>query len=164
MVRAIQLEWIFIQRVTWDTGDAFAKVENIILETFLPRLFFGKTTTLSPVVGALSTMPVNKSGLGLLNPVTSSQYKYLSSLWGSAELARAVTGGGAFSNADHLRTLSEERCDGKKDRDFAHKYRLKGLVRDLKGTYKRLLLRAKSTGAWMSVRGTTVSGTVLSTT
>ena len=26
------------------------------LETFLPRLFFGKTKTLSPIVGTLSTM------------------------------------------------------------------------------------------------------------
>ena len=42
--------------------------------------------------------------------------------------------------------------------------RLKGLVSNLKGTEKRLLLRAKSTGAWLSVCGTKVSGTVLSTT
>ena len=71
VVHEIQPEWIFLQCVTWDTGDAFAGVEKMIRETFLPRLFFGKTKTPSPVVGALSTMPVNKSGLRLLNPVTS---------------------------------------------------------------------------------------------
>ena len=92
-------------------------------------------------------MPVNKSGLELLNPVTSAQEKYLISTRGSTELVRAVTGGGAFSNSDHLRTLSEEQRDGKKDRDVVHKSRLKGLVSDLKGNDKRLLLRAKSTGA-----------------
>ena len=101
-------------------------------------------------------MPVNKSGLVLLNPVTSSQEKCLSSIRGSAELVRAVTGGGAFSNADHLRTLSEERRGGKK-----HEYRFKGWVRNIKGTDKRLLLCAKITAAWLIVRGTTVSGTVL---
>ena len=73
-------------------------------------------------------------------------------------------GGGAFSNANHFRTLSDEKHDGNKYWDVAHKSRLKGLVRDLKGTDKRLLLRAKSTGAWMSVRGTIVSGTALSAT
>ena len=73
-------------------------------------------------------------------------------------------GGGSLSNADHLKTLSEEHRDRKKYRDVAKKYRLKGLVQDLKGTDKRLLLRAKSTGAWLSIRATTVSGTVLSTT
>ena len=79
VVRAIQSEWIFLQRVTWYMGNAFAGVDKMIRETFLPRLFSGKTKTLSPIVGALSTIPVNKFGLGLLNPVTSSQEKYLSS-------------------------------------------------------------------------------------
>ena len=79
-------------------------------------------------------------------------------------MVRAVTGGGAFSNADHLWTISEEQRDGKKDRDVAHKYRLKGLVRGLKFTDKHLLLRAKITGVWLNVCGTTVSGTVLSAT
>ena len=30
VVRAIQSDWIFLQRVTWDTGDAFAGVEKVI--------------------------------------------------------------------------------------------------------------------------------------
>ena len=134
----------------------------MICETFLSRLFFGKTTP--PVVGTLSTMIVKKSGLGLLNPVTSAQEKYLSSQWGSVELVRAVMGVGAFSNADHLRTLSEEFRDGNKDQDVAYESKLKVLVSDLKVTDKRLLLRAKITCAWMSVTGTTVSGIVLSAT
>ena len=74
---------------------------------------------------------------------------------GRTELLWAVIGGGALSNADHLYTLSEERRDGKKDQDVVHKSILKGLVQNFKGTDKRLLLRAKSTGAWMSVCGTT---------
>ena len=53
-------------------------------------------------------MPVNKYGLVLLKPVTLAQEKYLSSQRGSTELVWAVTVGGAFSNTDHLRTLSEK--------------------------------------------------------
>ena len=164
MVRAIQPEWIFIQRITWDTGDSFGGVEKMIRKTFLLRLFFGKTKTLSPLVGALSAMPVRKSGLGLLNPVTAYQEKYLSSTRGSAELIRAVTGGGGLSNTNHLRTLSEERHGVKEARDVAYESRLKGLLSNLQGTGKQLLLRAKSTGAWLIVCGTTVSGSVLSST
>ena len=44
------------------------------------------------------------------------------------ELIRAMTGGGVFSNYDHLRTLVEERRDGKKDQDDANETKLKGLV------------------------------------
>ena len=71
-------------------------------------------------------------------------------------------GGGAFSNAHHLRNLSEERRDGKKDQDVAYESKLKVLVSDIKVNDKRLFLRAKSTGACLRVRGTKVSGTVLS--
>ena len=73
-------------------------------------------------------------------------------------------GRGVFSNAEHLRTLSEERRDGKKSRDVAYKSRLMGLVRDLQDTDKPPLLLSKITGAWLIVHGTTVSGTVLSAT
>ena len=96
--------------------------------------------------------------------MTSSQEKYLSSTQGRAELIQAVTGGGGFSYSDHFQTLSEERRDRKEYRDVAYKYVLKDLVSNLKGTYKHILLHAKITGACMSVRGTTVSGTVLSAT
>ena len=108
MVCAIQSEWIFLQRVTWDTGDVFAGVDKMIRETFLPRLFFRKTKTLSSVVGALCTMPVKKSVMGLLNPVASAQEKFLRSTRDSAELLQVVPGGGGFSSANHLWTLSEE--------------------------------------------------------
>ena len=75
-----------------------------------------------------------------------------------------MTGGGEFSNADHLRTLSDERRDGKEAWDVAYESRLNGLVSDLKSTENHLLLCTKSTGAWLSVRGTTVLGTVVFTT
>ena len=161
VVHAIQSEWIFLQRVTWDTGDAFAGAEKMIQETFLPCLLLRRTKTLSPIVGSLSMMTVKKSGLGFLNPVTSAQEKYLISQRGSTELVWAVTGGEALSNTDNLHMLGEERRGRKKDREAAYKTKLKGLVCDLKGNDKRLIIRTKSTGAWMSVHGTTVSGIVL---
>ena len=102
--------------------------------------------------------------MGLLNTVASSHEKYLIYKRGSAELVREVTGGGGFSNADHLRTLSKDIRDGKKSQDAAYETKLKGLVSNLKFTDRFLILRAKSTGAWPSVRGTTVSGTVPSAT
>ena len=75
VLRAIQSEWIFLQFVTWDTGDAFAGVEKMIQETFFPRLFFVNTKTFSPIVGTLSTMPIKVARLGLINPVMPSKEK-----------------------------------------------------------------------------------------
>ena len=85
-------------------GYVFASVEDA-LGTFLPRLFFGKTKYLSPIVGSLSTMPVKKYGLLILNPVTTAKENYLSSQQVSAELIRAVTGVVKFYNAYHLLAL-----------------------------------------------------------
>ena len=95
-------------------------VEKIIRETFLPRLFLGKTKTLPPIIRDLSKMPVKISRLRLLNPVTSAQEKYLSSQWGNTELVWSMmVGGGAFSNADHQWKIGEERRGGNKDREAA---------------------------------------------
>ena len=107
-------------------------------------------------------MPIKMTILGLLNKLTLAKAKYLSSQQGSAELIRSVMGGGEFSNAEHLRTLGEERRDGQKYREVTNETKLRGLVLYLKGTNMCLLLQAKGTGAWLSVRGNTVAGTVLS--
>ena len=77
------------------------------------------------------------------------------------ELIRSVKGGGSFSNSDNLWKLGEERCDIQKYREVTNETKLNGLVQDLKGANRHLIIRAKITGACLSVRGTTVSGTVL---
>ena len=71
-----------------------------------------------------------------------------------------MTGGGGFSNVDHFMDLREERRDGHKNWDDENYATLKGLVGYLIGTDHRLILCAKNTGAWLNVRGTTVTGTV----
>ena len=52
----------------------------------------------------------------------------------------------------------------KKDQEAAYESRLKGLVNDIKGNDNRIFVRAKIRDAWLNIPGTTVSGTVLSTT
>ena len=92
VVCAIQPEIIFLKRVTKDTGYALEGVDNILWGTFLTCLFFGKLKYLPPIVGNLSTMPVNKFDLGLQDMVASSNKKYLSSLHVSRELIGFITG------------------------------------------------------------------------
>ena len=110
-VPEIQPERIFLQHVTKSTGETFVVVEEIIQETFLPCRFFRRSKNISPIIGNLSRMTAKKYGLGLLNPVMSAD-KYLLSLQrANTELIQAVTGEGAFSNADHLLALREEMCN-----------------------------------------------------
>ena len=116
-------------------------------ETFLPRLLFIKKKTFSPMVGALSTITVNKYGLVILIPGKSAKEKYLSYQRGSAKLIWAVTGVGAFSNAGQLLALGEEIHDSQNNRDDAINAKLKYLVPDLRVNDRCLILQAKNTGA-----------------
>ena len=126
----------------------------------MPLFFFGKIKLLSPIVGALSKILFKKSVLGLLNPVTSVKNKHLSSQRTRVEIIGVVTGGGALSNADHLLIFSKERRDGQEKLDDANDATLKGLVGDLIGTNRRVILRAKNTGAWLNICGTPLTGTL----
>ena len=58
VVWLIQSEWIFRQSVKKTKGYTFARVDKMLRETFLPRLFFGKSKYLSPITGTLSIMAV----------------------------------------------------------------------------------------------------------
>ena len=69
-----------------------------------------------------------------------------------------------FSTADRIQAVKRGRRDGKKERDAVNDTKLYGIVSD-QGTFeKRLFLHAKHTGAWMSIRVATVTGTVISAT
>ena len=50
VARAVQSEWIFLQRGIKDTVQAFTGLEKVLCETFLPRLLFGKPKILPPIV------------------------------------------------------------------------------------------------------------------
>ena len=101
VVHAIKSEWIFLQYVTKYTGKEFSGLEKVLLENLLPHILFGRSKTLPTIVEALNMLPVNKYGLSLQNPVTSSEYKYTSSLRASYELIGSFTGERDFSTADH---------------------------------------------------------------
>ena len=164
VVRAIQSEWKILQLVTKDMEHEFSGVEKVLQETFLPRLFLGKSKNLPPFVGTISTPKVNKSGLGLYNPVAQAEEKYTGLLCESYDLIGSVTGERELSNADHLWVVKEERRDGKKYWYDGNDAKLRVTVNDQVDFEKRIFLQAKHTGSWLSVRGTTVTGTVLADT
>ena len=75
-----------------------------------------------------------------------------------------MKGVGAFSNANHLLVPREERRYRQENRYDTNDTTLKVLAGDLKGADRRLILWAKNTGAWMTIRSTVVIGTVFPAT
>ena len=94
-------------------GRVFGSGEDYMVNLFASH-FYQKEKELSPIIGYLSTIMAQKYGLGILNPVTSEKYKYLSSQRAIAQLIRSKTGVGELSDADHLLAPSEEKRDGYK--------------------------------------------------
>ena len=78
---------------------------KVLLENFLPYLFFGNLKTLTPVVGSISTLPVNKASMGLQNPVKSESDKYIRLQCARYELIGAVTGEREFQPLTNFRRL-----------------------------------------------------------
>ena len=96
--------------------------------------------------------------------VISANKKYLSFLHAICNIIGSVIGERAFSSAYHIIALREERSDGQKVQDDSNGAKLKGLAKDIKAIDNCLIIRAKNTVSWPTVRGTTVTGTVLAAT
>ena len=75
--------------------------------------FIQKIKTLPPVLGALSTLRVKKYRLGLQNHLASSAEKYNSLLHARCELIGTANGKKAFSTANHIWAVKEDRRDSK---------------------------------------------------
>ena len=160
MVHVIQSEWIFKQCMKNDTVHAFTRVEKLLQETFLPRLIFGKPKSLPPIVGTLSTMPVNKSIPGLKEPVTSDKKIPKFDAWDQ----RADWGrnGSKRIFSHRLPSGAQGRKSWRtKIRDNANNAKLKGLVEDLEAPDRCLILRAKSTGSCLTLWCNTATVTVV---
>ena len=86
VVCVIQFERTFFQFVTKDTGHSFSFVEKFLQETFLPRNFYVKSKSLTPIIVTFSTIPVKKFILGIKDLVTLANKKYVSLIRGRSDL------------------------------------------------------------------------------
>ena len=135
------------QHATEDTRYVFAGVENIIRETFLPRILFGKYKYLPHIVGTLSNMKLRKYVLGLQAPVTKYNEKHLSLLRTIRKLIEYITGETSFSTANNVLDLREEIRYRQKIRDDINEAKLKLLVKELEALERRLIICTKNTGS-----------------
>ena len=118
----------------------------MLQEIFFPFLFFGRSNPFPPVVGALSTLPVKKSGKGQQKPVTSSEDKYTSLLHASYGLIGAVRGKRGFPTDDHIQAVKEKHRD-EKNWDYVNDAKPLVIVSNQSAFKKHLFLRAKYTGS-----------------
>ena len=75
-----------------------------------------------------------------------------------------MAGQSELSDANHLQSIREYRSNRQKKWYDANDTKLGGLVENLKSSDRRSTLYAKKTDSWMTLKGTTVTSTVLAAT
>ena len=76
-------------------------------------------------------------------------------------MIRAVKGEIEFSTDNQPQAVKDEMGFGIKTWDDVNNTKLEGIVNNLKIFDRRLYIRAKQTGSWLTIQGTTLNGTVL---
>ena len=78
LCKSLQSEWLYLQRVLPNCGEAFAPLESAIREQFLPALL-GEKHAIGDELRLITQLGVKAAGLGILNPVTTAVDNYTSS-------------------------------------------------------------------------------------
>ena len=137
-------------------------VEQALTSSFLPALF-GDTFEDDDPIRALASLPVKYAGLGLPNPMETGASNYDSSILICDHLLSAFRRvDTTFNTVSHRTTVSAARSELRTRNSERHDSTLQSIVRNLPLSKQRTILRGGSTGQWLSVKPTLISGTLLS--
>lgn len=161
LLKSLQQEWQFVQRVCKDVGAFFEPIERAIKEDFLPALF-GTTTDEVSSLRELQCLPIKSAGMALPNPQISADANYKNSILMNSHLLASLRGTDTFRSADHMSVTKEVRSELKLRRSEENESELERLTATMTPAQRRTIMRGKETGQWLSALPTTVSGTILS--
>ena len=99
--KALCMRWGFVQRTISDISHIFQPLEEVIRDTFIPAIVGRK---ISDVERRLLALPVRFGGIGVLNPVETSDIEYQTSLKITANLKQLI-----FNQESNLENLNENR-------------------------------------------------------
>ena len=161
LVRSLQMEWTYVQRVIPNIEDSFAPVEHALTHHFLPALL-GETPANLNKLRQLSRFPVKLAGLGIPDPVASAPGNFTTSVAVTAELAESLRNSTNLDAGNYVRhatgILQEER-EAKRTALVAD---LTAFIDHSTPNDARRLKRTQETGAWLTALPTTWNDTVLS--
>ena len=161
LVKSLQTEWTYLQRVAPDVEAAFAPVEKAIVEDFLPALL-GDTMATAMDLRELSKFPIRLAGLGIPDPVASAE----GHLRTSVEMTEAVSA--SLRDAQPLDAIGYgtaatrilHRTQVAKEKQLTDS--LEPILDSATPAVARRLKRSKQTGAWLTALPHNLNGTVLS--
>ena len=149
LVKSIQSEWIFLQRVTPDCSVLFAGIERMLADGFLPSLF---GCDISINERKLFKLPVRFGGLDMKDPTLTSESSYLVSREATSHLVQSILGTDCFDPTLHEDQTYSVRVNHKIACNDYSKQVFSDLLLDIDPVHQRIFNRAKdSLSAWLVV-------------
>jgi hypothetical protein len=161
LVKSLQSEWQYLQRVTEDCADAFAPIEAAIVNTFLPALL-GETKEGAALLRDLTALPVRQAGLGIPNPVDTAEQSHAASKASTASLTASLLSGQRLGAATYAVECAASSKAARKVRVRAEEAKAVAMQAQATPFAKRRMLRSKETGSWLTTMPDTLNGTELS--
>ena len=161
MVKSLQNEWQYLQRVVPDSGPLFQPLEDTIKTKLLPALFQAEPHLVP--TRSLLERPVRHAGIGIPNPVTSAPEQFAASRAVTAALSSSIQDGSPFDATVYKAGASAVRRELTAARSASHATSLQQhLATEVSTVRKRRLLRARETGLWLTLSPELLNGTDLS--
>lgn len=161
LCKSLQSEWLYLQRVLPECGEAFAPLEQTIRERFLPALV-GEKDAPGEALRLLTRLGVKSAGLGILDPTLTAETNHASSLALTNLATDSLLSSAPLSVATHQSHARERRLALQGERHARDAAQLQQLCQQEGLRESRRLQRAKDTGIWLSVLPQTLNGTDLS--
>ena len=147
--KALCMRWCFVQRTISNVSHLFQPLENIICEKFIPAVVGRKVSDIERRILAL---PVRFGGIGLLNPVETSDIEFETSVKITSSLKRMIV------NQDtSLENYDENRVRNiitktKQDKGMRYTQEFERIKATVDGNMKRNLelAKEKGSGSWLT--------------
>jgi hypothetical protein len=160
LTKSLQAEWQYLQRVLPNSGPAFQPIEDAIHNTFLPSLFLDESIT--DTQRKLFTLPVRHAGLSIPNPCLTAHRNYSTSLQSSQPLLASLQNINPLDVPSYCAAAKRNRRASRSAHDDHCTATLTSICQTLQPHTARTILRAQSTGAWLTVAPNRLNGTELS--
>jgi len=160
LVRSLQTEWTYLQRVVPGADAAFQPIEEALQGAFLPALF-ALPQTETDMLRPQSKLPVRFSGLGIADPTSTGQEGYDASVTMTEALARSLLQLQPLDATEHSNAAREATRLAHASRTAAHTSAMAALQSEADPTDARRIGRAAETGAWLTAMPDSLNGTDL---
>ena len=161
LVRSLQTEWTYLQRVVPGTEAAFKPIEKALMEDFLPALL-GDSIATAATLREQTCLPVRFSGLGIPNPVSNARFGHDLSVKMTASVSGTLRVGAPLNAMAYARESEKILRAANVDKELRLECNLAPLLAAADPAAARRMTRSRDTGAWLTAVPNLFNGTELS--